>query len=270
MPRWHRKGNSRTVACYDCNQQVANLASHRSSCPNSRINKSRVLSKSGRSGRSGRSGQSGKSRQLDQNVTTFLLLDVSGSMDGTRLESAKQAATACFDAMEDDDRFAVVTFDTKAFWKLKPRVVEQLRRQAELPVLMNRIFAQGCTALYDAIFLVAEQIHNKQNKNNIVVVTDGEDNSSTHSLAEALALLAEFPNMTLDIVHVGQQALPAYEQLVQTRGQYTLVQEEKIVTTTTQVFTKSYKLFKAIQCEPTSQTSQTSATSATSPASPAI
>ena len=187
-------------------------------------------------------------------------------MAGSRLESAKQAATACFEAMHDTDRFAVVTFDDAAFWKLKPRVVEQLRRQGELPELMSRIFARGCTALYDAIFLVADQIHNKHHKNNIVVVTDGEDNRSTHSLADTLALLAEFSNMTLDIVHVSdadQTAIPAYQQLVGSRGKYILVQEPMIVTTTTTVFTTSYMLFKTGQSDQTDQTSRTDQTSQT-------
>ena len=61
---------------------------------------------------------------------------------------------------------------------------------------------------------------------------------------------------TLGVVHVGdvdQTAIPAYQQLVGSRGQYILVQEPMVVTT--KVFT-SYMLFKTVQTSQTSQSGQ--------------
>jgi Ca-activated chloride channel family protein len=223
-----------TIKCYDCGAQVQELKEHRVVCPNSRKAKSsldKLVHKRGQ-----HAHQDGK--------TVFILLDVSGSMDGARLAAAKIALNDCFDSMEYTDRFAIITFDSSAFFKLKPRPVEQLRRQNELPGILDRIFARGSTALYDAIYIAIEQIHDKTNHNVITVLTDGEDNASKHTLAEVLALLSEFPNISLDIVHIdGQARLPAYESLVAGgRGQYVIAQTvETIVKTTTTLFTDSYK-----------------------------
>jgi uncharacterized protein with von Willebrand factor type A (vWA) domain len=222
-----------TIDCRDCGARVAELKEHRVVCPNSRKNKSAVSSNKRSRG------------SVADGTTAFVLIDVSGSMGGPRLDAAKEAVSACFAAMNDADRFSVVTFDTSAFFKLKPRPVEQLRRQNELPAILSRIFARGGTALYDAIFMTAEQIHNKAVRNTITVLTDGEDNSSKHTLADVLALLSEYPNIALDIVHIdGSNAgrVPAFDAIVAGgRGQYVVVQTvEVIVETTTKVFTQSY------------------------------
>jgi uncharacterized protein YegL len=183
------------------------------------------------------------SGKVKDGVTAFVLLDVSGSMLGGRLNAAKTAAAACFAAMHDEDRFSVATFDSQAWMRLKPRPVGQLRRQNELPPLLERIFARGQTALYDAIVLTVDQIRAKDLRNTITVLTDGEDNASTHTLADVLAMLAQYPNISLDIVHIGagENRVAAYDALVAERGTYVVVQTtETIVQTTTQLFVRTY------------------------------
>ena len=200
---------------------------------------------------------------VDDGTTAFVLLDVSGSMAGARLSAARAACSACFAAMRDEDRFAVVTFDSRAFFRLKPRSVGQLRRQNELPGILERVFPRGSTALFDAIFLTVGQIRNKDVPSTVTVLTDGEDNASTHALADVLALLAGYPNISLDIVHIGSSSsststsgsgtgnggsgsggsgrVPAYEALVAKRGTYVVVRTvEVIVQTTTELFVRAY------------------------------
>lgn len=94
----------------------------------------------------------------------YFLLDVSGSMTGFRLANSKETFSAIFEKLDDKDRLAIITFDTKAFFKLKPRPVGQIKRQKELPSILDRIFAQGMTAIYDAIKLAVEQIRDKSVK----------------------------------------------------------------------------------------------------------
>jgi Mg-chelatase subunit ChlD len=186
--------------------------------------------------------------KVKEGVTAFVLLDVSGSMSGGRLNAAKAAAAACFAAMHDEDRFSVATFDSEAFMRLKPRPVGQLRRQNELPALLERIFAQGQTALYDAIVLTVDQIRSKDLRNTITVLTDGEDNFSKHTLADVLAMLVQYPNISLDIVHIGENRVAAYDALVAERGTYVLVQTTTtIVKTTTQLFVQAYGKAIAVQ-----------------------
>lgn len=149
-------------------------------------------------------------------------------MRGVRLDQAKATLLEMSDEILDHDRLAVVTFDDGAFFKLHPRAMGQIRRQQELPVLMDRIFARGSTAIYDAIWLAVEQIYDKNRKTLILVLTDGQDNSSKHTHAEVLALLKEYPNIQLDIVHVDGQSCSEYQQLVQNRGSYLVIEETQI------------------------------------------
>lgn len=232
-----------TVQCHDCGQQVRDLKAHRAECAHSRKNKAAVAPAVPKK----RERTSKGPGRVEDGTTAYLLVDVSSSMAGARLDEAKKALTQCFDAMRDEDRFAIVTFDTQAFFKLKPRTVEQLRRQNELPATLDRIFAKGMTALYDAIWMTAEQIHRKDVRNVITVLTDGEDNSSKHTLDEVVSMLKQHPSIVLDIVHIDGNgttgSVAAFESLAASgRGEYVVVQTvEKIVEVTTTVFVKSYK-----------------------------
>lgn len=221
--------HQRTVECYDCHQQVHSLKEHRKTCI------ARAPKKKGT-----------KRAASDPEATTvFMLLDVSGSMAGAPLEAAKAATTQVFDEMDSNDRFAVCTFDTGAFFKLKPRPVEELRRKNELPGLLGRIYARGGTALYDALAMTLEQIHDKGARNHVMVITDGEDNASKHcTLEEALALLDEHPAISLTILHVDAngEPSPAYERLAENRGTYRVIREtEAIVRVTVELFTRVYR-----------------------------
>jgi uncharacterized protein with von Willebrand factor type A (vWA) domain len=156
-------------------------------------------------------------------------------MAGARLEQAKAALTEVHARVPDEDRIAIISFDSSAFFKLKPRANGQVRRQNELPNLLARMRAQGFTALYDAIFLAVKQIRDKERETRIVVLTDGEDNASRHTLAEVLALVDQHAALTLDIVHIDGHKVPspAFEQLAQHgRGVYEKVTVETIVRVT--------------------------------------
>ena len=237
-----RKGRRGTVECYDCHSYVEDLKSHRNVCTRSRkSNASITLSHKNENLHSNAS-------IIESTTTMFLLLDVSGSMSGSLLTKAKLAAQECFNQMENRDRFSIVTFDTSAFFKLKPRPVEQLRRQNEIPEILSRIFTGGCTALYDAIYISIEQIHNKNAPNSIVVLTDGEDNSSTHTMGEIKNLLNQFPKIQLDIIHINNNGveIPSYRDLCSSKGTYTVITTEQIIEVTTKVYTRSYTRVKTI------------------------
>lgn len=223
----------RTKKCYDCHRQVTDIKAHRKVCPNSRYAKS-VMEPGLKKHK--------KKKNFANTTDVYLLLDVSGSMAGGRLASAKTLLTnIAEDHMNEDDRMAIVSFDTNAYFKLKPRPVGQIRRQRELPEILNRIFAKGMTAIWDAIWMAVSQIRNKNQKTLIVCLTDGEDNSSTHSYAEVLALVEKYENISLSIVHVGNEKLPQYQEICDhAHGEYVVIEETVIITEVTRVFKKFY------------------------------
>jgi len=204
-----------TVVCHDCRAHVPNLRAHRASCPHSRLAKSRVAS------------SIVMPTAAAPTTDHYAILDVSDSMKGARLAAAKAALLEdIVPSMSDADRLAVITFDTQAFFKLKPRAVRQLRAQRELGPLMARIFAKGNTALWDAVHMALTQVRDPHRRTRLTVLTDGEDNSSTHTHAEVLALVAARPNTVLNIVHVGDSANVQYERVCAAgRGVYRVVPE---------------------------------------------
>ena len=68
-------------------------------------------------------------------------------------------------------------------------VVCSSRRPLFLARAISNIPATGKTALYDAVVASLEQLQaGSRNKKALIVVSDGGDNASTHSMAEALKL----------------------------------------------------------------------------------
>lgn len=228
-----RKFN-RKIECYDCHQYVWNLREHRDSCKFSRQAKSAVKKSNGHRGEK----RKRKAQIVQGTKDVYFLLDVSGSMSGTRLDQAKVGLSEIEKDMAENDRIAVVTFDTKAFFKLKPRPIEQIRRQQEMEPLLKRIFANGMTAIWDAIYMAVSQVRDKTRKTIMVVLTDGEDNSSSHTYQECLKLIANYPAISLSIIHVGNQQNPEYAKI--STGDYIVIEETKITITVETVFRKYY------------------------------
>jgi hypothetical protein len=230
-----RHGKSGTVECYDCHQQVVSLHEHRANgqCPNPRVPGQRK-------------NQAHAVVAATGNVTpvvplpgrdVYVLVDLSGSMAGAKLDQAKLALAAVHVQMADDDRLSIITFDARAFFRLKQRANGQVRRQNELPALLDRMRAQGSTALYDAIYMAVEQMRGARgSETRIVVLTDGEDNASQRTLAEVTAYVDQYPALTLDILHIdGKTPVPAFIELIRQGrgdGEYTTVTVETIVKVT--------------------------------------
>lgn len=251
----HKKSEcpSSTIECYDCHLQVTDIKAHRMVCTKSRHQKSSMTSSYNSSTSTPNTSTSTTSTSTTpttstsslkaNNVDYYYIFDVSGSMEGAKLESAKKCALNIVEKMSKTDRIAIITFDSSAFFKLKPRVVEQIIRQNELPPLLDRIFARGLTALYDAIHLAITQIRDKNQKTILNVLTDGEDNSSKHSYKEVLDLLKEFPHLSLNIIHIDGKLNPNtnYATLCSSNsGQYVSIDSTEIEKTVIEMYTVSY------------------------------
>lgn len=224
-----------TIRCFDCNTEVLDIKKHRSAgeCP-----KPKGGAPAGWSGKVG--GHTAKPlNQLgvrQQGRDYFFLLDLSSSMVGPKLTEVKRTVLEMHtNKLRDEDRMAIVTFDSAAFFRLKPRPNGQLQRQGEIAPALERFFAKGNTALYDAIWLALEEVRDKSRPTTLIVLTDGEDNASAHTLQQVLDEADKYPAIVIDIVHIdGQTARPveAFQKIAASRqGHY------KIVTTVTIVET---------------------------------
>lgn len=242
MNNMHRKA----VKCYDCGIDVpGSIREHHKICPNSRKIKSTVIAAHKNDARLSNS-KSDRHNKKDFSDTkdVYFILDVSGSMDGFRLRTAKECVRNLIQEIDPYDRMAIITFDTSAFFKLKPRPVQQIIRQNELDGILDRIFAQGRTALYDAISLGMDQMFNNSKKTIFNVLTDGMDNSSSITYEQLMKKIEDYPNITLNIIHVdnNNNQIAQYSSLCENRGEYKVIVEEHITMEYTKVFHKFYKM----------------------------
>lgn len=121
-------------------------------------------------------------KREDVPVSMGLVIDNSGSMRDKRAKVAAASLALVKDSNKDDEVF-VVNFNDEAFLDL-PHQKDFTNDSAELEEALGRIDSRGGTAMRDAIRMSIDHLKEKahRSKKVLVVVTDGNDNSSVISL----------------------------------------------------------------------------------------
>jgi VWFA-related protein len=121
-------------------------------------------------------------KREDVPVSLGLIVDNSGSMREKRAKVAA-AALALVKASNPEDEVFVVNFNDEAFLDL-PHGKDFTSDVSEMEEALSRIDARGGTAMRDAIRMSIDHLKEKahRDKKVLVVVTDGNDNSSVISL----------------------------------------------------------------------------------------
>jgi Ca-activated chloride channel homolog len=121
----------------------------------------------------------------DVPVSLGIIFDVSGSMKG-KIDRAREALKAFVQASHDNDDFFLVGFNQRA---------NLLAEFADGEALLNKLTfvdTKGQTALYDASYLGIEKVRQgRHNKRALLLISDGQDNSSRYSYGELRKLLKE-------------------------------------------------------------------------------
>lgn len=122
------------------------------------------------------------SQETDQPLRIGLLIDTSASVK-MRLEFEKEAAVNFMrSVMRLKDEAMLVEFD-----KGVTMLHDFTDRPTEIVKTIETLRAGGGTALLDAVFQVSqEKMSEKRLRQTIIVLSDGDDLHSTHSLAEAV------------------------------------------------------------------------------------
>jgi VWFA-related protein len=120
-------------------------------------------------------------KREDLPVSLGLVIDNSGSMRN-KLERVKTAAVALVEASNRDDEVFVVNFNDAAYMDLSPGK-DFTNSIAELTQALAKIDTRGGTAMRDAIQMSIEHLKKAhRDKKVLVVITDGNDNSSVIGL----------------------------------------------------------------------------------------
>jgi VWFA-related protein len=120
--------------------------------------------------------------QEDVPVSLAILVDNSGSMAQKRA-AVNRAAIDLIQASNPQDEAFIVNFSDEAFLDQDFTSNVDLLRKG-----LSHIDSQGGTALYDAVIAAADHLAKqaKHPKQVILIITDGEDNSSSATLAETV------------------------------------------------------------------------------------
>jgi Ca-activated chloride channel family protein len=118
----------------------------------------------------------------------MLVIDISGSMlDEDKIGQAKQAALAFLGNMDANNRVGLTVFNDRVQTLVPLGNFESVRSKIEDQI--NRINADGGTALFDSMYQVLTALNKETDDDRIravVVLSDGADTASTGSLNDAL------------------------------------------------------------------------------------
>jgi VWFA-related protein len=124
-------------------------------------------------------------KREDVPVSLGLVIDNSGSMRN-KLQKVEAAALALVKASNPDDEVFVVNFNDAAYLD-NPKDKDFTSDIGELEQALKRIDARGGTAMRDAIQMSIDHLKKAhRDKKVLVVITDGNDNSSMVSMEHIL------------------------------------------------------------------------------------
>jgi len=111
-------------------------------------------------------------------VATVFVVDVSGSMEGTRIQSVQNAMLSAREFIKPETQVGVVEFNDTAMKRLDVAEFD-LNQQARYAALSEDLSPGGGTAMYDGIVLGLQMLEEQQALNPdvkpiLVVLTDGE------------------------------------------------------------------------------------------------
>jgi len=123
-------------------------------------------------------------------INIALVLDKSGSMQGSRIQAAKQAAIMAIDSLQGNDIVSVISYDN--FVQVVVPATKASNKYS-IRQKINALTANGSTALYAGVEQGAVEVKKfmgAQYINRVVLLSDGKANVG-HKSVQALAKLGE-------------------------------------------------------------------------------
>jgi len=137
-------------------------------------------------------------------VSAGIIFDVSGSMKtNNNIQKARNAIIRFLESGNPEDEYFLITFNERtSLIQNFTRHSGTVRNEAALRQ------AGGRTAMYDAVYMGLDQIKGGTNeKKALILITDGEDNSSRYSITEVREFAKE---SDVQIYAVGEQGELGY------------------------------------------------------------
>ncbi|MGF7035976.1 Mg-chelatase subunit ChlD [Paenibacillus mucilaginosus] len=147
----------------------------------------------------------------------ILVIDRSGSMDGGKLELAKEAAVRTVELMRPKDTIGVVAFDSTPWWVVEPQKLDDPKKVTDL---IRSIQPAGGTEIYTAVEEGYQRMLKVEaQRKHLILLTDGQS-ATTRSYEELAEKMAE-GQMTLSTVAIGDADTGLLERLAKmAKGRY--------------------------------------------------
>jgi Ca-activated chloride channel homolog len=123
----------------------------------------------------------------DAPVSLGVVFDVSGSMSGDKISKAREALQRFIETSHTRDEYFLIGFNHRA-----QLLMDRTRDSDALLQKLTFVQTRGQTALYDATYLGVERVtRGAHQKRAVLLISDGQDNSSRYTFNELRRLLKE-------------------------------------------------------------------------------
>jgi Ca-activated chloride channel homolog len=123
----------------------------------------------------------------DAPVSVGILFDVSGSMSGDKIQKARKALERFINTSHPSDEYFLIAFNTRA-----QLLLDRTRNGEAVLDKLTMVQPKANTALYDAVYLGIERVtRGAHQKKALLIISDGQDNSSRYNFGEVRRLLKE-------------------------------------------------------------------------------
>ncbi len=123
----------------------------------------------------------------DAPISIGILFDVSGSMNREKISKSRKALEKFINTSHPSDEYFLIAFNNRA-----QLLLDRTRDGDAVLQKLTLVETKGNTALYDACYLGVERVtRGTRQKKALLIISDGQDNSSRYNFGEVRRLMKE-------------------------------------------------------------------------------
>ena len=138
-------------------------------------------------------------------VSTLILIDRSGSMDGEKMDNTKRATLRAFKALRSNDSISIVSYSNHAQVHLQPTLRAKMSL-SKIRKILDSIYPAGGTNISEGLNLAVELLESQTEQNSynrILLISDGHANRGVTNPAQLKRLAAQCKRKGISLSSMG-------------------------------------------------------------------